>query len=43
MAFIREKYPDSLLRLEVEADNHRAIHVYKKSGFEVLPYLELKG
>lgn len=40
--FIREKYPDSLLRLEVEADNHRAIHVYKNSGFEVLPYLELK-
>lgn len=39
---IEESYPDALLRLEVEADNKRAIDVYKKCGFEVLPYMEMK-
>ena len=44
-AFIRlveESYPDHVYRLEAEEENERAIHVYKKNGFEVLPYLELK-
>lgn len=39
---ISEKYPDHLLRLEAEEENERAIHVYQKNGFEVLPYLEMK-
>ncbi len=40
--FIQDKYPGCIFRLEAEAENGRAIHVYKKCGFEVLPYLELK-
>lgn len=40
--FIEEKYPNCLLRLEVEAENERAVHVYRKCGFEVLPYMEMK-
>ncbi len=39
---VEEKYPASLLRLEVEEENERAIHVYRKNGFEVLPYMEMK-
>ena len=41
-SFLDESYPDVLFRLEAEEENERAIHVYKKSGFEVLPYLEMK-
>ncbi len=40
--FIEEKYPDSVYRLEVEEENERAVHVYKKCGYEVLPYMEMK-
>ena len=40
--FIQEMYPNHLFRLEVEEENERAIAVYKKSGFEVLPYMEMK-
>lgn len=40
--FITDKYPDCLFRLEAEKENARAIKVYEKCGFEVLPYLELK-
>jgi GNAT superfamily N-acetyltransferase len=40
--FIVDKYPGCLFRLEAEQENERAIHVYEKCGFEVLPYLELK-
>lgn len=39
--FIHEKYTDVVFRLEAEEENERAVHVYKKSGYEVLPYLEL--
>lgn len=39
---VREKYPDAILRLEVEDDNERAIRVYEKSGFTFLPYKEMK-
>ena len=39
--YIKEKYPDAVLRLEVEPENERAIHVYKKAGYEVLPYMEI--
>ena len=40
--FIEEKYPHSLFRLEVEAENKRAVNVYKKCGYDVLPYMEMK-
>ena len=41
-AYLDEKYPNTIMRLEAEEENERAIHVYKKCGFEVLPYMELK-
>lgn len=41
-AFLEEKYPDVIFRLEVEEENERAIHVYRKNGFDVLPYMEMK-
>ena len=40
--FIKKKYPDSVYRLEVEAENERAVNVYKKCGYEGLPYMEMK-
>ena len=40
--YIVDKYPGCLFRLEAEQENARAIRVYEKCGFEVLPYLELK-
>jgi GNAT superfamily N-acetyltransferase len=42
LKFIEQKYPGCIFRLEAAGENERAIHVYKKCGFEVLPYLELK-
>ena len=42
LKFIVDKYPGCLFRLEAEQENARAIKVYEKCGFEVLPYLELK-
>ena len=40
--FIEEKYPHSLFRLEVEAENERALNVYRKCGYDLLPYMEMK-
>ena len=40
--YIEEKYPNSVFRLEVEAENKRAVNVYKKCGYEILPYMEMK-
>lgn len=40
--FIEGKYPECVFRLEAEAENEMAIHVYEKHGFQVLPYLEMK-
>ena len=40
--FIEKKYPGTILRLEVEKENERAIKVYEKCGYEVLPYMEMK-
>lgn len=40
--YIGQKYPETLLRLEVEEENERAVHVYRKNGFEVMPYMEMK-
>jgi len=42
MDFITTKYTDCIFRLEAEEENERAIRLYKKCGFSVLPYLELK-
>ncbi len=40
--YIKEKYPNAIFRLEVEAENKRAVSLYKKCGFEFLPYMEMK-
>lgn len=40
--FMTRRYPKAILRLEVEEENEKAIAVYRKSGFEVLPYMEMK-
>lgn len=40
--FVKEKYHDTLLRLEVEEENEIAVHTYKKAGFDFFPYLEMK-
>lgn len=42
LLYMAEKYPEAILRLEVEEENERAIAAYRKSGFEVLPYMEMK-
>ena len=42
MEFITKKYTDCIFRLEVEEENERAVKLYKKSGFTVLPYMEMK-
>ena len=42
LTWIAGKYAGCLLRLEVEEENERAMHVYQKCGFEVLPYMEMK-
>ena len=42
LEFIESKYPNAILRLEVEAENERAVNVYQKCGFEVIPYMEMK-
>lgn len=41
ISYIREKYPDAVFKLEVECGNTHALHVYKKAGFEGLPYKEM--
>lgn len=40
--YLKEKYTDCILRLEVEEENERAVHVYEKNGFVELPYMEMK-
>lgn len=42
LKFIESKYPDSIFRLEVEDENKPAVALYKKCGFEVIPYMEMK-
>ncbi len=41
LEFVSEKYKDAVIRLEVEEENTHAVHVYRKNGFEVLPYQEM--
>ena len=40
--FIENKFSGCLFRLEAEQENERAIEFYRKCGFGILPYLELK-
>ncbi len=42
LKFAEQKYPKAILRLEAEEENQRAVQVYKKNGFEVLPYMQMK-
>lgn len=39
---IAARYPDCLLRLEVEEENEGAVALYKRHGFEVFPYMQMK-
>lgn len=39
--WLKKQYPDSINRLEVEAENKRAMKVYCKNGFEEMPYIEM--
>ena len=41
-AFLADKYTDCIFRLEAEEENTNAIRLYKKCGFSVLPYVQLK-
>ncbi len=41
LQFVKEKYPNAIFRLEVEEENKSAVHVYKKGGYDVLPYMEM--
>ena len=42
LRYLEGKYPDCVLRLEVEEENEHAVHVYRKEGFEMFPYAEMK-
>ena len=39
---LAERYPDCVHRLEVEDENKNAIRVYRRNGFDFLPYMEMK-
>lgn len=40
--YLEENFPDTIMRLEVEEENARAVAVYKKNGYDTLPYMEMK-
>jgi len=40
--YLEERFPETIMRLEVEEDNRRAVAVYRKNGYETLPYMEMK-
>ncbi len=42
LQYISKKFAGCIFRLEVEAENQRAIRVYEKCGFTELPYKEMK-
>ena len=42
MEFITKEYTGCIFRLEVEEENKSAVKLYEKSGFTVLPYMEMK-
>ena len=39
--YVAESNPGVLLRLEAEEENEGAVALYKRHGFEVLPYMEM--
>ncbi|MBQ7654812.1 MAG: GNAT family N-acetyltransferase [Clostridia bacterium] len=41
LEFAESRYPDAVLRLEIEPENESAIRLYQKSGFDFLPYSEM--
>ncbi len=42
MSFITNNYTNCIFRLEAEKENEKAVKLYKKCGFSVLPYMEMK-
>ncbi len=42
LAELDRRYPDCMLRLEVEEENPRAIRLYESCGFDTMPYMEMK-
>ena len=40
--YLEKEYPNTIMRLEVKEDNKRALAVYRKNGYETLPYMEMK-
>lgn len=42
MAYIKQKYSECAMCLEVEEENQNAISLYKRCGFEIWPYVEMK-
>ena len=41
LQFVVQRYPNAVIRLEAEEENENAIAVYRKNGFEEIPYMEL--
>ena len=41
-AYLEEKFPGHLFRLEAEEENLPALHTYRKNGFTEMPYMEMK-
>ena len=41
LSFVVQKYPEAVIRLEVENENEPAVELYKKSGFDFLPYEQM--
>lgn len=41
LKFIGEKYSNCVQRLEAEEENEKAVRVYEKCGFKLLPYTEM--
>ena len=40
--YIEQKYPNTVIMLEVEKENDKAIKLYKKCGYKIFPYLQMK-
>ena len=40
--FLDKTFTEVLFRLEAEEENENAVALYRKCGFEVMPYLEMK-
>ncbi len=40
--YIQDKYDGAVFRLEAEEENEGAVRLYRKNGFSVLPYMEMK-